>query len=571
MKLAKDFLNRYTIIIISAIFYLFLVSLFYFQTKDYTINKAQERIEDLLLNVQALRSFNSNFQKEEVYKLQKNGFIYNGYFSPTLLSSTYISKEVNKIYNDLRIKEGKEPIVIRFASSNPRNPQNKATAKEDKILEEFNQKKITEYREIITTSSGEAIYYAVPTKVTTAECAKCHSDPSLAPSDLVKYYGDQAGFYEHSGSVRALLSTVYPINSELKEGMFYFYILTLSTLVVFLIIGFVSYNFLDVIDEKQDELETMNKSLKSLVEEQTKEIEEKSEYLNLIFNASPNIILVSDGENLLFANDTFFEIFSKCDSIDDFAKYYNSFGEFIHNHEQKIDDVEFDIVDYIDKNKKLQYSLNNKIYYFNMTTTKINFNNKVLFLHILADITELETTKKTLEVLSIKDELTSLYNRRYFNTVYEKEFNRAIRSGEHIAFAVLDIDFFKNYNDSMGHIKGDEALVKISSLMLNLFHRSGDYVFRMGGEEFCVIMIGVQPYNALQYLHKLREEVEGLNIDHPDSAVSKFVTVSIGLFVSQVSNDVSIDYYKEADVLLYEAKSMRNCVVSNVEFDSTMD
>lgn len=571
MRLTKDFLNRYTIIIISAVFYIFLVSLFYFQTKDYTINKAQERIEDLLLNVQALRSFNSNFQKEEMYRLQKNGFVYEGYFSPTLLSSTYISKEVNKIYNDLRIKEGKEPIVIRFASSNPRNPQNKASTKEDKLLELFNKKEITEYRELITTSSGEAIYYAVPTKVTTAECVKCHSDPSLAPSDLVKYYGDKAGFYEHNGEIRALLSTVYPISTELKEGMFYFYVLTLSTLVVFLIIGFVSYNFLDVIDEKQDELENMNKSLKSLVEEQTKEIEEKSKYLNLIFNASPNIILVSDGVNLVFANDTFFEIFNKCDNIDDFTKYYNTFGEFILNHEHQGEGIEFNVLDYIDKNKKLQYSINSKMYYFNMTTTKINFNEKVLYLHILADITELETTKKTLEVLSIKDELTTLFNRRYFNTVYEREFNRAIRSGEYIAFAVLDIDFFKNYNDSMGHIKGDEALVKISSLMLSLFHRSSDYVFRMGGEEFCIIMIGVQPYNALQYLHKLKDEVEALHIEHPDSAVSKYVTISTGLYVSKVSNDSSVDYYKEADLLLYEAKSVRNCVVSNVECNSTID
>ena len=571
MKLAKDFLNRYTIVIISSIFYIFLVCIFYFQTKDYTINKAQERIEDLLLNVQALRSFNSNFQKEEVYKLQQNGFIYNGYFSPTLLSSTYVSKEVNKIYNELRIAQGKEPIVIRFASSNPRNPQNQATAKEDKILEDFNKKTITEYREIITTSSGEAIYYAVPTKVTTAECVKCHSDPSLAPSDLVKYYGDQAGFYEHNGEVRALLSTVYPINAEIKEGMFYFYILTLSTLVVFLIIGFVSHNFLDVIDEKQEELENINKSLESIVEKHTKEIAQKSEYLNLIFNASPNIILVSDGFNIMFANDTFFTIFSKCDSIDDFSKYYDSFGEFILNHESKVEGLEFDISNYIDKNKKLQYSINNKLYYFNMTTTKISFNDKVLYLHILADITELETTKKTLEVLSIKDELTSLYNRRYFNTVYDKELNRAIRSGEYIAFAVLDIDYFKNYNDSMGHIKGDEALVKISSVMSSLFHRSGDYVFRMGGEEFCIIMIGVQPHNALQYLHKLRDEIENLHIHHPDSSVSKYITVSTGLYVSKVSNDVNVDYYKEADTLLYEAKVTRNCVVSNVEFDSTVD
>ncbi|MDY0327296.1 MAG: diguanylate cyclase [Arcobacteraceae bacterium] len=563
MKIARSFLNRFTIVLSAIIFYIFLVGVFYYQTKSYAIEKSQEKIEDLLLNVEALRSFNSNFQKEEIYKLQGEGYIYDEYFSPKLLSSTYISKEVNKIYNELRLKQNKAPIIIRFASSNPRNPDNLASKRENEILDKFNNQTIDKYQEIIKLDGEEAIYFAIPTKVTTAECIKCHSNPSLAPADLLKLYGDSAGFYEHNGNIRALLSTVYPISEELEVGKFYFYIISLATLGVFIIIGLLSYRFLGIIDEKQDELEDINKYLEDKIQEQTQELEQKSEYLNLIFNSSPNIILVSDGEHLVFANDTFFEIFNKCDNIDDFKKYYNSFGEFIQTHDKKFVNNKFDVFDYLDKNHKLEFDINHKIYYFSMTTTKIHFNNNQLFLHILADITELEITKKTLEELSIKDELTSLYNRRFFNMTYEKELKRATRNSDYFSFAVIDIDYFKNYNDILGHISGDEVLREVSKVMRELFNRSSDYVFRMGGEEFGIIMIGLDPSVAYAYLQKLQLKIKELYIPHPKSDISKYLTISIGLFVSTVSVDGEIDFYKEADKLLYKAKEVRDCIVSN--------
>jgi diguanylate cyclase (GGDEF)-like protein len=198
-----------------------------------------------------------------------------------------------------------------------------------------------------------------------------------------------------------------------------------------------------------------------------------------------------------------------------------------------------------------------------MTTTKIHFNNNQLFLHILADITELEITKKTLEELSIKDELTSLYNRRFFNMTYEKELKRATRNSDYFSFAVIDIDYFKNYNDILGHISGDEVLREVSKVMRELFNRSSDYVFRMGGEEFGIIMIGLDPSVAYAYLQKLQLKIKELYIPHPKSDISKYLTISIGLFVSTVSVDGEIDFYKEADKLLYKAKEVRDCIVSN--------
>jgi diguanylate cyclase (GGDEF)-like protein len=146
---------------------------------------------------------------------------------------------------------------------------------------------------------------------------------------------------------------------------------------------------------------------------------------------------------------------------------------------------------------------------------------------------------------------------------YEKELKRATRNSDYFSFAVIDIDYFKNYNDILGHISGDEVLREVSKVMRELFNRSSDYVFRMGGEEFGIIMIGLDPSVAYAYLQKLQLKIKELYIPHPKSDISKYLTISIGLFVSTVSVDGEIDFYKEADKLLYKAKEVRDCIVSN--------
>ena len=176
------------------------------------------------------------------------------------------------------------------------------------------------------------------------------------------------------------------------------------------------------------------------------------------------------------------------------------------------------------------------------------------------DITE----KKKLEQLAIKDGLTGLYNRRFFDETLKKEISRVARKKKKLSFFILDVDFFKKYNDSYGHEAGDEALVAVSHEVKKALHRGGDFAFRLGGEEFGVLFSNTSIEDSLRIADKIRINIEALEIEHSNSKVAKYVTVSIGLLVVDFAQE-SVDehgFYTMADDALYQAKnSGRNRVV----------
>jgi len=109
--------------------------------------------------------------------------------------------------------------------------------------------------------------------------------------------------------------------------------------------------------------------------------------------------------------------------------------------------------------------------------------NKIGEILVRYDITQ----KKIYEKLSITDALTQLYNRRHFNHILSQEIIRATHNKSILCFIILDVDYFKKYNDSYGHKAGDEALVAVSKTLEKSLHRSGEFAFRLGGEEFGAI------------------------------------------------------------------------------------
>lgn len=182
------------------------------------------------------------------------------------------------------------------------------------------------------------------------------------------------------------------------------------------------------------------------------------------------------------------------------------------------------------------------------------------YTNIISDITH----RKTVEELSITDALTGIHNRRHFDSVLSKEIAIANRNKLPLTFAVVDIDFFKNYNDSYGHPAGDLTLKKVSHFLQRSLRRPNDYVFRLGGEEFGIIFSGLDHEHALSFLDTIRSNVESLNIEHNDSSVSQVLTISIGAHTSQGPNIPNRDIlYVKADNALYEAKSKRNRVIAS--------
>jgi diguanylate cyclase (GGDEF)-like protein len=176
---------------------------------------------------------------------------------------------------------------------------------------------------------------------------------------------------------------------------------------------------------------------------------------------------------------------------------------------------------------------------------------------------ELEQANKKLSEMSVIDEVTGIFNRRYFNQHVTTEWNTALRHKTPLSILLMDIDHFKKYNDTYGHQAGDECLKAVASEMKSFLRRSSDFVARFGGEEFIAITLGLDEDNAFSIADKLRGTIEILRIPNKGSGVSEYVTVSCGIVTVIPSKEQSIrEVIKLADDALYEAKANgRNQVV----------
>lgn len=176
-----------------------------------------------------------------------------------------------------------------------------------------------------------------------------------------------------------------------------------------------------------------------------------------------------------------------------------------------------------------------------------------------------------LQRLTNVDGLTGLSNRRYFNERIETEWRQAIRTGEPISLLMVDIDHFKQYNDTYGHLAGDEVLKTVAQAVMGSFRRPRDLSARFGGEEFVVIL----PQTANGDLHtlgpKVVSAVEALNLPHSASSASGKVTISVGGATYIPRNcDSHLALIESADRSLYEAKrSGRNRAVIEDEHSSS--
>lgn len=176
------------------------------------------------------------------------------------------------------------------------------------------------------------------------------------------------------------------------------------------------------------------------------------------------------------------------------------------------------------------------------------------------------TDKKRIEKLSITDALTGLYNRRFFNDTIKKELDRAMRDKKTLSFVMLDIDFFKQYNDHYGHQKGDEVLMAIGQVLQETLTRSSDFCFRLGGEEFGITFSDLSPEEAFTLTETLRTSIESLKIEHRWGVAGKVITASFGLLSIIPAPGITVDtIYRKADQALYAAKQGgRNRTVSEV-------
>ncbi|MBN2817095.1 MAG: diguanylate cyclase [Campylobacterales bacterium] len=180
----------------------------------------------------------------------------------------------------------------------------------------------------------------------------------------------------------------------------------------------------------------------------------------------------------------------------------------------------------------------------------------------------LKKANKKLENVSYTDVLTGLHNRRYFNHIYERELKRAKRANNYITFMMLDIDYFKQYNDTYGHLEGDFALKSVAKVLKDRLKRPSDYVFRLGGEEFGVLLSETDESNSAKLARDICDAIKARELKHEGSKISEYVTISIGV-VCCIADDALDDeiMISRADEMLYRAKEEgrdRYVITSNV-------
>lgn len=168
---------------------------------------------------------------------------------------------------------------------------------------------------------------------------------------------------------------------------------------------------------------------------------------------------------------------------------------------------------------------------------------------------ELQVLNSRLEMLSLTDALTGIANRRHFDEVLAKECKRALRVGEPLALAVLDVDWFKTYNDHYGHPAGDSCLQQIAHTLAATISRSTDLVARYGGEEFVFLAPSTGLAGAQSMAEKLVRAVEALALPHERSPLG-YVTISVGIALMPLDAESPAQaLLQRADAALYRAKS----------------
>ncbi len=177
---------------------------------------------------------------------------------------------------------------------------------------------------------------------------------------------------------------------------------------------------------------------------------------------------------------------------------------------------------------------------------------------------ELAAANKILQRSALTDGLTGIANRRYFDEFLQKEWRHCRREKQPVTLCLVDIDFFKAYNDSYGHLQGDECLKKVVAVLIGSVKRPGDLVARYGGEEFAIILSETAEAGGYAVAKRVMKNMAARNIPHDNSKVSDRVTLSCGIATLTPKATTAIhDLISQADQALYVAKNMgRNRISS---------
>ena len=198
------------------------------------------------------------------------------------------------------------------------------------------------------------------------------------------------------------------------------------------------------------------------------------------------------------------------------------------------------------------------------------FNPKIVPLRV-RNLIKIINQMRAIERLSRIDQLSNIPNRRYFVERIEADWGSSIRKFQPLSILILDIDFFKKYNDTYGHQQGDNAIRETARILTGSLNRPGDFAARYGGEEFVVLLPDTDQAGAMQIAERIRSNIEASEIPkHESTSETTKITVSIGVNTIVPRSSDSMDLFiSRADNALYASKQNgRNCVSAHEPEDS---
>lgn len=289
-------------------------------------------------------------------------------------------------------------------------------------------------------------------------------------------------------------------------------------------------------------------------------------YFEKFFNLSPDLLcVISISGHFQYVNPAFTDIlgYGKQELASE------SFLNFIHDDDLDLTQAE---LSKLEKNNSTiiyfenRYRCKNGLYRW--YSWKAYFDNDTKLLYAIArDINDQKILENRLTELCRLDPLTDILNRRAFMEICLKELKSAVKHYLPISLLIIDIDYFKEYNDKKGHLQGDKILRRVAANIKEQLHRSTDLIFRYGGDEFLVLLINTSLEQALNTAEHLRRAVEAMKISYNIDHFSENLTITLGVTTIIPTKNFSVnELIAAADEALYRAKKAgRNQVVSLVD------
>ncbi len=455
-------------------------------------------------------------------------------------NQTLIRINHSQMLRQLSARNRSEMYSFRVSSLHPKNTLNKANNFEVRALHYLERNpEVAAYYQF--DGRSKQLYFLEPLKIT-EKCLECHTNEKVGGIlGGITIIHDAGFFYEQ----RSLL---------IKESV--------TVAAVFLSMLFFVQKMYCLLLRHNRDLIQLNETLEDKVENRTRELDEKNNYLQAVLDSSPDIIIITDGEHLLSANGSFF-IFFHYDTLESFLKehdcicdYFEKVDELEYLNDKKIEGKlwPFYLLDHQEIKHKVQMSVDDERYFFSINARALEGSDHKVLVE-LSDITEVELQKKSFEKLAKIDALTGIINRFQFDVLYTHALNNAKRYRESLSLIMFDIDFFKSINDRYGHDIGDITLQHVAKTIGQRL-RSADIFARWGGEEFMILLPKHDFDDAMKLAEDLREAIENEVFE----AVGH-ITISFGVAILQPDDDDEVSLLKRADNALYMAKENgRNCV-----------